>query len=413
MSPKKNKVSEVGVSKRNRGFRVTLGVNDLLSRFPKIAADAYDWDPSNVAYASDQMKQWKCEAHPEPYSSTIVSRTRVGTGCRYCSGRQTLVGFNDLATVSPDIAAEAYGWDPQTLTVASGKRKEWRCRMWHNYFMTVNKRRQGRNCPYCSNQKVLIGYNDLATTHPEIASEAYRWDPKTVSYGTRKKKEWLCPLPNHNTYTMPVNKRTTRGSGCQICAGQKILIGFNDLKFLYPWIATQAYDWDPETVTQGSGLKRKWICSLGHIWTARVAARTRGSGCAKCSKRGFNPDREGYLYFIFHPVRQMLQIGITNAPKDRLRTHKNFGWEVLEITESMEGKATRQMETQILRMLKKRGLRLTPENIAGRFDGYTESWIKDLLPVASIQELLNLVEDKEELIKIKEEKAKKKFKASK
>ena len=33
---------------------------------------------------------------------------------------------------------------------------------------------EGLGCPYCSGRKVLAGYNDLATTHPDIAA---MWHP--------------------------------------------------------------------------------------------------------------------------------------------------------------------------------------------------------------------------------------------
>ena len=38
--------------------------------------------------------------------------------------------------------------------------------------------------------RIIKGVNDLATTHPEIAKEAYGWDPRTVSAGSHKKLEW-------------------------------------------------------------------------------------------------------------------------------------------------------------------------------------------------------------------------------
>jgi hypothetical protein len=38
-------------------------------------------------------------------------------------GQQVLLGFNDLQTKFPDIAAEAYGWDPNSNCLGS-KTKE-------------------------------------------------------------------------------------------------------------------------------------------------------------------------------------------------------------------------------------------------------------------------------------------------
>tara|TARA_Y100001968_G_C18737284_1_gene427251 strand:+ start:153 stop:272 length:120 start_codon:yes stop_codon:yes gene_type:complete len=35
--------------------------------------------------------------------------------------------------------------------------------------------------------KLVVGINDLATLHPEVAAEADGWDPKTITPGINKK----------------------------------------------------------------------------------------------------------------------------------------------------------------------------------------------------------------------------------
>jgi len=66
----------------------TLGVNDLQSQFPDIAAQAYEWDPSTVVAGTNKKKDWKCkEGH---ITSSIVNRTRNGSGCPTCAE----TGFN-------------------------------------------------------------------------------------------------------------------------------------------------------------------------------------------------------------------------------------------------------------------------------------------------------------------------------
>ena len=47
----------------------------------------------------------------------------------------------------------------------------WRCEKGHEWQASPNARSKGEGCPYCSNKKVLVGYNDLATTDPEIAKQ--------------------------------------------------------------------------------------------------------------------------------------------------------------------------------------------------------------------------------------------------
>ena len=88
-----------------------------------------------------------------------------------------------LSITHPEIAKEAYGWDPNDFTAGSSAKKHlWKCTNNHTWLAKISARSKanGTNCPVCSNQKLLPGYNDLATTHPDLALEADGWDPKTI-----------------------------------------------------------------------------------------------------------------------------------------------------------------------------------------------------------------------------------------
>jgi len=128
----------------------TLGVNDLQSQFPDIAAEAYGWDPSTVVSGTHQKKDWKCkEGHI--FSARIDHRTNSGSGCAVCSGQQVLAGFNDLKTKFPDIAAEAYGWDPSTVVPGTNQKRDWKCNKGHIYLASVgNRTGDGSGCPICA-----------------------------------------------------------------------------------------------------------------------------------------------------------------------------------------------------------------------------------------------------------------------
>ena len=193
-----------------------------------------------------------------------------------------------------------------------------------------------------------------------------------------------------------ISNNSSKTPGCAVCAGQQVEIGLNDLGSTYPLIAMEAVGWDPTSVTAGSNQKKLWKCNEGHEWIAPVAQRTSGHGCPSCSQSGFDPNKDGWLYFLSHPDWEMLQVGITNVPDDRLSTHKRLGWEVLELRGPMNGDLARQWETDILRMLRKKNAIVGSTEIAGRFTGYTESWMKSSFPASSLKELMEkvrLVED--------------------
>jgi hypothetical protein len=89
-----------------------------------------------------------------------------------------------LSKTHPKLANEAVGWDPTTVKSGASKKLLWRCPVGHHFEASVSNRSKGRNCPFCSNRKLLTGFNDLATLFPELASEAFGWDPKAVFGGS-------------------------------------------------------------------------------------------------------------------------------------------------------------------------------------------------------------------------------------
>ena len=61
--------------------------------------------PTEVSIGSHKKVIWRCEKGHE-WEAAVKSRTINKTDCPYCSHNKVLAGFNDLATLLPDIAAE-------------------------------------------------------------------------------------------------------------------------------------------------------------------------------------------------------------------------------------------------------------------------------------------------------------------
>jgi hypothetical protein len=375
---------------------VLKGVNDLSTTHPDLSREAHGWDPSEFVAGSKLQKPWMCPIGHN-YNATIVNRALRNTGCSICANKQILVGFNDLLTVIPDLARQAYGWDPRDVVAGSHMKLEWMCNKKHTWKASVNSRASGKNCPICSNQITQSGINDLATTNPEIANEAFGWDPKTVNAGSHKKMNWQCSIGH--IWDAPVNTRMRgKGEGCPICSNHRVLVGYNDLATTHPHLLPEVYQWDPTKFPPGSGAKKKWKCSEGHIWETAIGHRTgsKETGCPSCAKYGFSPSEDAHLYFLEHKNWEMYQIGITNDIDYRLSKHSRLGWTVIEIRGPMDGQLTQQWETAILRMLKAKGADLSNPEIAGKFDGYSEAWSKSTFEVKSIKELMRLTEEFEE-----------------
>ena len=280
------------------GARVIEGINDLVTLKPLLAQEWSEKNklkPTEVSVASHKKIIWKCK-HGHEWEASVKSRTINGTGCPYCSHNKVLAGFNDLASQYPDIAAE---WSdrnlpllPTMVTAFANSKAWWKCRDCGNEWYTlISTRAGGSRCPYCSGYTLLKGFNDLATTHPDIAAEwserNYPLMPDEVNAKSRHNVWWKCKTCG-NEWKSVINARV-KGTVCPVCADRTVLAGYNDLattdrKLLAEW------DYEknsllPTQVSRRSMKRVWWKCSLGHSWKAKISDRTIiGEKCTVCEK---------------------------------------------------------------------------------------------------------------------------------
>ena len=232
----------------------------------------------------------------------------------------------------------------------------------------------------------------LSATHPELSKEADGWNPEKYYWASESVRSWKCGLGH--TWKTSVKHRTRSLSGCPTCSGRVTESGFNDLSTRFPAIAHQALGWDPTLISPGSLERKKWKCDKGHIWESMVTTRAHlNRGCPTCAKTGFDPNKPGWLYLLQHDLWGMLQIGISNVPKDRLKTHKKNGWDVLDLRGPMDGHDTYRWEQDILLYLISTNADFVAGEIQGKFTGFTESWIQDSHPITSIKMLMDEVDN--------------------
>jgi Probable Zinc-ribbon domain len=91
---------------------------------------------------------------------------------------RAIAGETDLATTHPDLAVQAHGFDPTTVKAHSNKSTEWICERGHVWSATPNNRSKGTGCPICLGRQVLVGYNDLASLHPDVSRDAAAGTPR-------------------------------------------------------------------------------------------------------------------------------------------------------------------------------------------------------------------------------------------
>lgn len=188
-----------------------------------------DIDPSKLTIGSGKKIWWKCKKCKNEWQASINNRVGKGSGCPYCSNLKVKQGFNDLATTRPDLAKE---WDyekngelkPEMITTFYSKKVWWKCKTCNNSWYISPNSRSKSNCPYCANLKIEKGFNDLATTNPELVKE---WDyeknrnilPTQVVKGSEKKVWWKCQSKGHS-WCATINSRVA-GRKCPICNSER------------------------------------------------------------------------------------------------------------------------------------------------------------------------------------------------
>lgn len=351
--------------------------NRLSINFPLIASQAHKWDPAFSASASHLSREWKCNVG-HIWTAKVYNRTIRGDGCPYCSGRYPIKGQNDLATVYPEIAAQAEGWDASDYSAYSAQKLPWKCNKGHIWKTSIRHRtRDNTGCPYCAGKLPIPGQTDLASLFPSIAKEACGWDPSSVLPCSGKKVKWKCSQGHE--WMCRVASRTIQKRNCTVCSRKILVPGANDLLSKFPDVAKEAHGWDPATMRYGSDKKMQWLCSAGHIYTASPNSRTclhNLSSCPYCATYGYRPSRPAWMYLMERNDDQ--QIGITNVPKTRLATHKRSGWLLVEILGPSDGAKVLSAESAIKQWLKGNSLQI---------EGTRENWNKTDLVVASLAEI--------------------------
>lgn len=230
--------------------------DNLKNAYPEII-DAY-WNyeknlgikPEDFSPMSNKKVWWKCEIG-HSYLQKISSKTSQGQGCPYCSGKQVLVGFNDLESNNPEIAVL---WDYEK--------------------------------------------NDPLT-------------PKEVSKGSSKKVWWKCPDCGES-YQMTIYSRITyKGNVCLACSKKKgakarvkhLIAEGNTLATLEPdlakeWHPTKNESLTPNDVTRSSSRKVWWLCSkCGNEWQQNINYRAKGEGCPKCARAYQTSEPEQMIFY--------------------------------------------------------------------------------------------------------------------
>ncbi|NLE81193.1 MAG: zinc-ribbon domain-containing protein, partial [Rhodococcus sp.] len=202
-----------------------------------------------------------------------------------------------LSVSHPLVAAQWHplrndGLTPSEVTAGSDRKVWWVDRLGHEWQATVsNRTARHSGCPYCSNRKVLVGFNDLASHAPDLADQWHPTKngdlrPDSVLFRSARRSWWQDELGHE--WQAEVRERV-RGTTCPFCACRRVLVGFNDLASQCPSLAEQWHpvrngELTPETVSARSSRRVWWLGKCEHEWQATIASR-HIANCPYCSGR--------------------------------------------------------------------------------------------------------------------------------
>ena len=266
------------------GRLVIKGKNDLLSQYPDLVRDSWNYrkntvDPSEISCFSGKKVWWKCKEGHE-WNTTVANRVN-GTGCPQCN-IENVNSFCEQAVyyyikkVFPDaingdrhLGIEFDIYIPSVCVAI-----EYDGEAWHNFPKKIATDKYKNDV--CNNNKIeMIRIREPRLGVIDNCTVFKRADSTSNS----TLDEVICNVIYYLSPGSHVDVDTTRDTGLILeqFATKKYE---NSLLFLQPdiaaeWHPTKNGKLTPEKVNKGSRYMVWWLGKCGHEWQMKVCDRTK------------------------------------------------------------------------------------------------------------------------------------------
>ncbi len=284
-----------------------------------------DIDLDTLTLGSSRYVWWRCK-NGHTWRVQVCNRVKNGhvSECPYCLNKKVWPGYNDIKTVSPEMAEmfdeEKNGIDASHVLANSTQRFYFRCKHGHELrempkeFVThltcwkckmeaqkaeTAKRRAAKGQRAIQVKKPPRPIFTLADVNKKLAREfdAVKNGMKASEVPYNKDvhipRWWTCRKGHSFLCTMSKRKK---GVNCPYCSKKntKTLTGMNDFRTEHPELMGE---WDfeknaaiglyPEKLRSGSMKIAFWKCpTCGAEWSCEIRTRSRGMmKCPVCFKR--------------------------------------------------------------------------------------------------------------------------------
>jgi hypothetical protein len=202
-----------------------------------------------------------------------------------------------LADLSPALATEWHptkngNLSPPDVSAFSNLKVWWQCskKKYHEWPATVDKRSNGRGCPFCAGNRPSPE-NNLPQSNNLLASEWHpikngQKIPVDFTPSSHAKVWWQCTKGHE--WLAAINLRN-KGNGCPFCSNKRVnrenCLATTNPDLAQEWHQEKNVLLTPNDVTAGANRKVWWRCrKCGHEWQATPATR-RGHGCKLCARK--------------------------------------------------------------------------------------------------------------------------------
>ena len=166
--------------------------------------------------------QHYCMKHDVMWEVSPFNFLQHPTGCKSCQSEMLEKHHQSIKKSNEQFAEEVYALGTGIIPLCSyngcHEQMTFKCKEGHIWNSTPHDILSGYGCPYCAGQRVLVGYNDLWTTNPEIATMLKNHeDGYTISRGSTQKVWWRCPDCGTLKYDFP-KQVIGYGLACPMCS---------------------------------------------------------------------------------------------------------------------------------------------------------------------------------------------------
>lgn len=173
---------------------------------------------------SNKSAHWCCKVYPTEHQWVVAIGHRAGNNsdCPYCSGRYASKSKNfliEFPTISEEWDYEKNEKTPDMYTPKSNRSVWWKCKKEHSYLQTIKHRANGGECIYCTNRSLLVGFNDMATTNPQLANLLFdKKDGEKFMQFSNEKVDWRCSNCDGHIKNKTISDVNIYGLSCAMCS---------------------------------------------------------------------------------------------------------------------------------------------------------------------------------------------------